>query len=102
MPGRNWRIALVILAGLTLGPLVLREAMTQPVIQRASPLFYAHPDVVQASAHASAISLAERLNGPPRGQPNSVRIYAEDNGAGKTRVCAQFGTGIPQCFATEP
>ena len=98
----NWRLLLTTAGVLILGPLVIREAMTQPVIQRASPFFYAHPDVLQASAHASAISLAERLNGPPRGQPNSVRIYAEDNGAGKTRVCAQFGTGIPQCFATEP
>lgn len=33
---------------------------------------------------------------------NSVRIYAEDNGAGKTRLMARFNTGAAQQIAIEP
>lgn len=31
-----------------------------------------------------------------------VRIYAEDNGAGKTRLMALFATGAAQQIAIEP
>lgn len=33
---------------------------------------------------------------------NSVRIYAEDNGSGKTRLMARFATGAAQQIAIEP
>jgi hypothetical protein len=33
---------------------------------------------------------------------NGARFYAEDNGSGKTRLCAKFASGAAQCFATEP
>lgn len=33
---------------------------------------------------------------------NGVRIYAEDNGAGKTRLMALFATGVAQQLAVEP
>lgn len=33
---------------------------------------------------------------------NEVRLYAKDNGSGKTQLCARFNTGAVQCFATEP
>src|SRR6185295_1033435 len=33
---------------------------------------------------------------------DGVRLYVEDNGAGKTRICALFNSGSAQCFATQP
>jgi len=38
----------------------------------------------------------------PSGKANAVRIYAEDNGSGKTRLMAIFGTGAAQQIAIEP
>lgn len=39
---------------------------------------------------------------PAAGAANTVRIYAEDNGAGKTRLMALFATGAAQQLAVEP
>lgn len=39
---------------------------------------------------------------PPSAQSNAARIYAEDNGSGKTRLMARFGTGAAQQIAIEP
>jgi len=33
---------------------------------------------------------------------NEVRLYAKDNGAGKTQLVARFATGAVQTIATEP
>lgn len=33
---------------------------------------------------------------------NRARWFSQDNGAGKTQLCARFATGAVQCFATEP
>jgi len=38
----------------------------------------------------------------PSSLANHVRIYAEDNGAGKTRLMAQFGSGAAQQLAIQP
>lgn len=34
--------------------------------------------------------------------PNGWKLYAKDNGTGKTQLCAEFSSGSPQCFAREP
>lgn len=39
---------------------------------------------------------------PSAGAANTARIYAVDNGSGKTQVCALFSSGAAQCFATQP
>jgi hypothetical protein len=39
---------------------------------------------------------------PAAGPANTARIYAKDNGVGKTQLCAIFATGAEQCFATQP
>lgn len=39
---------------------------------------------------------------PPTGQNDSVRLYTVDNGSGKTKLMAQFGTGSPVQVAIEP
>jgi hypothetical protein len=45
---------------------------------------------------------SERGTAPTAPATNSVRIYAEDNGAGKTRLMARFATGAAQQIAIEP
>lgn len=42
------------------------------------------------------------MTAPAAGAANTVRIYAEDNGAGKTRLMAIFPTGAAQQIAIEP
>lgn len=42
------------------------------------------------------------MTAPSAAPANGARIYAEDTGGGKTRLCAIFPSGVPQCFAVEP
>ena len=42
------------------------------------------------------------MTAPAAGAANTARLYAQDNGAGKTQLCALFPSGAAQCFATEP
>ena len=42
------------------------------------------------------------MTAPAAPATNSVRIYAEDNGSGKTRLMALFATGAAQQIAIEP
>ncbi len=42
------------------------------------------------------------ITAPAAGAANSVRIYAEDNGAGKTRLMAKFSSGAAQQIAIQP
>lgn len=46
------------------------------------------------------IRLTERA-APPAAQANAVKLYAEDDGAGKTKAMARFGTGAAIPFALE-
>jgi len=47
-----------------------------------------------------AIQLAERT--APAGTANAGRIYAQDNGSGKTQLMVIFGSGAAQQIAIEP
>lgn len=49
----------------------------------------------------AAIEFIEQT-APSAGASNTVRIYAEDNGSGKTRLMALFPTGAAQQIAIEP
>lgn len=42
------------------------------------------------------------MTAPSAPATNSVRIYAEDNGSGKTRLMALFASGVAQQIAIEP
>jgi hypothetical protein len=53
------------------------------------------------STGAGGFQLAE-MTGPSAPAANSVYIFAEDNGSGKTRIMAQFATGSAVEIATEP
>ena len=39
---------------------------------------------------------------PAAGGVNTARLYARDNGAGKTQLCVVFNTGAVQVLATQP
>ena len=44
----------------------------------------------------------QEVTAPSAGAANSVRLYADDNGLGKTRLVAVFATGAAQTIVTEP
>lgn len=44
----------------------------------------------------------QEMTAPSAPATNEVRIYAEDNGSGKTRLMARFATGAAQQIAIEP
>ena len=54
-----------------------------------------------SSAGGAAIELKEQT-APAAPAANAVRIYAEDNGSGKTRLMALFATGAAVQIAVEP
>lgn len=54
-----------------------------------------------AGTSGSVLEFLEQT-APSAGAANTARIYAVDNGSGKTQVCALFSSGAAQCFATQP
>lgn len=54
-----------------------------------------------STSTGSALQMQE-MTAPAAPAANGVRIYAEDNGAGKTRLMALFNTGAAQQIAIEP
>jgi hypothetical protein len=57
--------------------------------------------VTNGSSGGGALELSE-MTAPAAPATNNVRIYAEDNGSGKTRLMALFPTGAAQQIAIEP
>lgn len=57
--------------------------------------------VNNASTGGGALELLEQT-APLAGASNTVRLYAEDNGSGKTRLMALFNSGAAQQVAIEP
>jgi hypothetical protein len=53
-----------------------------------------------AMAQTSYTQFAETAK-PAPAPANTVRLYAKDDGTGKTQLCAMFATG-EQCFVTQP
>lgn len=50
---------------------------------------------------ANVFHFAEQAD-PAAGAANSARLYARDNGSGKTQLCVRFNTGAIQVIATQP
>lgn len=48
------------------------------------------------------LELDEVATAPGNGPANSARLYARDNGSGKTQLVVIFGSGAVQVLATEP
>lgn len=60
-------------------------------------------DIVRlAGATVGAALQMSEMTAPAAPAANEVRIYAEDNGSGKTRLMARFATGAAQQIAIEP
>ncbi len=55
-----------------------------------------------SSTTVGFIQTVEQSSAPSAPSANNVRIYAVDNGAGKTRLMALFATGAAQQIAIEP
>ena len=47
------------------------------------------------------VSLSERSS-TTQPSANQAKLFARDNGLGKTQLCVRFGTGDVQVLATEP
>jgi hypothetical protein len=58
-------------------------------------------DELGSQLHDETLELLESATAPAP-VPNAVVLYAEDNGSGKTRLMARFGTGAAQQVAIEP
>ncbi len=56
----------------------------------------------QHGGGAGVLSMRKATTSPTAGPTNGVIIYAEDNGAGKTRLMARFPSGAAQQIAIEP
>jgi hypothetical protein len=67
---------------------------------------YVGDNIVMASGKAlqtvAGYIEGSEMTAPAAGAANSFRIFAEDNGAGKTRLMVQFATGAAQQLAIEP
>jgi hypothetical protein len=57
--------------------------------------------ITNGSTGGQSLQFVE-MTAPTAPATNGVRIYAEDNGAGKTRLMALFATGVAQQIAIEP
>lgn len=53
------------------------------------------------SSTGAAFELTE-MTAPSAGGANTARLYAQDNGSGKTRLVVLFPSGVQQVLATEP
>jgi len=53
------------------------------------------------SSTGAAFEMLEQT-APAAGDASSARIFAQDNGSGKTQLMVQFGTGAAQQIAIEP
>lgn len=53
-------------------------------------------------SQGSYIEMKERATDPAAPAADMARLYARDNGSGKTQLCVRFPTGAIQVIATEP
>jgi len=95
---RSMRIeaASAVLVGSTLASVYLYVGASHVVVVNSNSIEMRQPVV-----HSSYSQLTE-MTAPSAPATNSVRIYAEDNGSGKTRLMALFATGAAQQLAIEP
>lgn len=95
------------------GMLIVWQLTASPVIaQNASMLvaiFNGVPKTLTATTNGylnvTVMGGSETLTeqaAPSAPAADNAIIYAQDNGAGKTQVCALFSSGAAQCFALQP
>jgi hypothetical protein len=52
--------------------------------------------------HSASYIYGSEATAPSAPSADGFRLYAQDNGGGKTQLCALFSSGAAQCFATQP
>ena len=72
------------------------------VVEVNSGTLNAYRDLKLRNLIQTEYSQLTEMTAPSAPATNSVRIYAEDNGAGKTRLMALFATGAAQQISIEP
>ncbi len=70
--------------------------------QVARLLIQSGVDVARIQVSQAYFELLELAADPAAGAINSARLYARDNGGGKTQIVARFASGAVQVVATEP
>jgi hypothetical protein len=85
------------------GTLRLRVANGNYVALTASAFQVENVPITLPSTDGSGyIQVVEQSSSPAAGSANSARIYAKDNGSGKTQLIVRFASGAEQVLATEP
>jgi hypothetical protein len=84
--------------GWTSGATVSTSSATDTGLKRSAAAIIG---VTNGSTGGGSLEMQE-VTAPAAPATNGVRIYAEDNGGGKTRLMALFATGAAQQIAIEP
>jgi len=85
------------------GTVRLRVANSDYLTLTSSALVVQNAPVTLPSTDGSGyIQVVEQSSSPAAGSANSARIYAKDNGSGKTQLIVRFASGAEQVLATEP
>lgn len=58
--------------------------------------------VLKGTFTAGSYIAGTEQSAPSAPAANGYRLFAQDNGAGKTQLCVIFSSGAAQCFATQP
>lgn len=95
--GGNDGIAIVSSGRLCFSSTVPSGGTQDTVLTRAAAGIFA----MASNSGGAALQLTE-MTAPSAGATNTVRLYAEDNGSGKTRLMALFPTGAAVQIAIEP
>jgi hypothetical protein len=83
--------------------IVVTDPGGNPVAARLQ--IYPTDNIVQigGSDGSTAVTIyGAEVAAPAAPSANGYVIFAQDNGSGKTQLCARFATGASQCFATQP
>ena len=80
---------------------IIRFVNTTEIFRLSSTVAEFKRPIYMGGATSGTIDFIEQSS-PPSGQANLAKIFAEDNGSGKTRLMVQFGSGAAQQIAIEP
>lgn len=80
------------------GALYLNSTGTVYMMNNNSTTYEMGPTKMTIPAYIEGVE----MTAPAAPAANAFRLYAKDNGAGKTQLCVLFSSGAEQCFATQP
>lgn len=71
-------------------------------LQSSTHVLLKSPTVIEDADGTGYIEFPEQSADAAAPAANNIRLYAKDNGSGKTQIVARFPTGAVQVIATEP